>query len=1263
MKGVAAPGAWRLHPELAELPAEAARSMAAELGFDAGDLRVFPAADVFAGLDSAQSKLADGDGAMIEFSDGALVVRKGSHAGALAVYTGTTAPPGRRGTPALLARIGGDSWPEWASDSHGSPADLWAWTAGSPAAAIAEILAALSAKVLPPVESPEREGRFGGARRARPWFSSPPGRREAFLAGGAVRHFHEAGPATLKIFRPMPPCAGCFLAAADVGEMEKLIAAVRADGLPEAVTLRGGGGPLRLAVVGGDSGAVLAKLAKARPADPRWKGFPRQGIFFSRAAVRAPRVAWLFDGQGAQHFHMLDELALLFPEVREWIELFDATINQDPKPSALVYPLRDEESGEEQAAASAYLHSMEGGASLGFALNMALAELLRRCAVPCDALAGHSNGENSALIAGGVLRMSAEEVMQCSRLLVEEATGGSLAQAPPVAALAVSLKDREALDAVLQRFPEQIFLALDNCPHQVVLFGAAEQMAEAREELESGGAICAALPFTRPFHTPWFKQGAEALAPLYELGSIGRGSAPVYSCAHVKPFAGTRAEVVAMASSQFHLPVRFRELIQTMAANGAEVFLEVGPGVSLKAFVDDTLGPGRAVAVAPVQKSAPAETFLGALADLFARGAEVDPRLFQFPATVGRPHCSPTAPSKNPVPPRSSPSVDMLQGHFQLMNEFLESQRRVFSTLFGGNGGGEPMPAANIPDSEGVGRWPMLGADVTISDGGLEAARTFSTTSDPFLLDHTLGRRASRRRRRLFGIPVIPFTFSMELIAEAAHRLCEGRLHVVGVEEARGHRWLAVDREELQLVVRAKEIQAAAAEEIPGARRIRVEVFEVVDGGRRMPAFEGTVLLAPAYPAPPVPRFSELPARPPERLNVPDFYRFGMFHGPRFQNIRQVRHLSQSDVEADLQVFFLDDFFAGNESPEFLLSPNLLDCAGQLTAYSMLEHVEGYYGLFPFRVGSLRLYAPPPAPGLRVRALGRISFDGANTTMDYDYTDAKGRLLFRLDHKQQRSFRFPKRYHMATFWPEAGDGLGAPWLEESGHLLERVEDISNEFLDQGWGIWKRALAHMVLSHAEREIFYNLPSEGPRRGEWLLGRAAAKSALRRWARKALDLELDAADVEILSGTKGCPRVVCPEIEAAGPVPTVSIAHSGEVAVALLEPGGDAAGIDFEIPQRAVRNAEWLKAAFSTAELRFQGEDTPTGLIELWCAKEAAAKASGLGLGGDPLAWVVEGREGNQIHVRHGETTYSVELVATGREVATVCIEPAAVASIP
>ena len=1165
----------------------------------------------------------------------AFCVIPGRHPKALATWASfpheESRRSGTRGNPLLRISTSGDE-----SDS--------AWTRQviglSQAEAYALAVASVAEKVLP-------AGRESDS--VRPWFAPVEGAREAVVViGDDERVICEVELSSAQAFPCFPSCCGYLISGDSVNDLVRELELADSRGLQRMLV--GNGGRERLAIIAPSREKLLRRVASTleKIRDPEWRGSPRNGVH--RATVPPeghPRVGWLFDGQGAQHFRMLEELIALFPRMREWLEKYESIVERGNGAMSVLYPWEGETPDPD---AIEYLNAMEGGASVGFILNLGLAEILRQCGVPCEAMAGHSNGENSALIAAGILPMSDEEVLQCCRVLIAEAEHDLDVQGQ---ALAVSLEDRSEFDSIVEEAEGSVFLALDNCPHQAILFGGVADIEKVRERLEESGAVCSPLPFQRPFHTPWFEAGAKSLAPFYEIAPVREGHTPVYSCAHLEAFSGTKAEIVAMALSQFHMTVRFRELIERLDRDGMGLFLEVGPGVSLKAFVDDTLGNNRALSLSSPQRKQSAEAFLSALADFYVRGVPVDFSPFGFSSAGSDAPADQQTTGADQMPVSTVPlqNAEILEQHFALMNEFLASQRRVFESCFGGAKIDDASPVEKPDETSSFDLlWPMLGDQIAVTGDRLEAWRTFTLQSDPFLLDHTLGRRASRRRADLYGIPVIPFTFSMELIAEAARRLIGRQQVVTAIEEARGYRWLAVDRDELKLRIEAVRIPRDGAESA-----VRVIVYELVDTGSEKKAFEGVVLLASQYPEAPLQRYDALDDRPPRRFNVPDFYRFGMFHGPRFQNIRRVKHLSETEVDADLQVFFLDDFFAAGESPEFQISPNLLDCAGQLTAYSMLEHVEGYYGLFPFRVEALRLYAPPPNSGVRVRARGSLEFDGHSTTMNFDYTNSSGGVLFRLESKQQRCFEFPKRYHMATFWPEAGDGLGMPWLEESGMLIERVDDISAEFLDQGWGIWKRALAHMILNENERKTFYTLPAEGPRRNEWLLGRAAAKAAVRRWARRELDLEIDSADVEICADDRGKPFVECPEIQELVPLPSLSISHTREVAVAAIDPSGQGIGLDLETPgKREV--GEWLRAAFTTEELQLVPDPSPKALLPFWCAKEAAAKACGTGFAGRPEDWIVTASEGSRIVVSRGDQAIPVQLFVSGGDLVAACVLP-------
>ena len=60
-----------------------------------------------------------------------------------------------------------------------------------------------------------------------------------------------------------------------------------------------------------------------------------------------------------------------------------------------------------------------------------------------------------------------------------------------------------------------LYLAMDNCPHQMVLCGTAPGMQQAIEHLRTKGAVCLPLPFNRAYHTPLFQPFCERLRPFF----------------------------------------------------------------------------------------------------------------------------------------------------------------------------------------------------------------------------------------------------------------------------------------------------------------------------------------------------------------------------------------------------------------------------------------------------------------------------------------------------------------------------------------------------------------------------------------------------------------------------------------------------------------------------------------------------------------------------------------------------------------------------
>ncbi|NGY05277.1 type I polyketide synthase [Solimonas terrae] len=1086
-------------------------------------------------------------------------------------------------------------------------------------------------------------------------------------------------------------------------------------------------GPHRLALIcsGGDD--LHKKLEHAIEKIERVDAKPfktRGGIHYG---VGDPpgKLCFLFPGEGSQYPDMLSELCVQFPQVRDWFDFIErnAVRRGSDSRAPMLFPPPTVLGENGRKALESRLFEMDVAAESVFAASLGLHALFEDLGIKADAMLGHSTGENTVLTAAGVGRVrhreeTADAAQQFHRIYRELEAAGQIAEGSLLTIGGLTPALRSELLANLG----PMHLAMDNCPNQLVLFGPHEQAAKLHERLRSEGAICQELPFGRAYHTALFKPLADAFRAYFQTLDFGPGTTIVYSASTCAPFPDDAPGIRELAARQWEHPVRFTETVQRLYEDGYRVFLEVGPSGNLSSFVGDILrGKDDVLAVSSNSRRKSGLAHLHqTLAQLFAAGVDFEPaRLFAhrsiaeidllttpkaaakplpqlklinpvwklpeefrrpLPSTTSaakavnpeaaRPSASATPPPAAPAakaPSVSDPRLDMLNAHFALMQDFLDSQARVLG-LAAGVPGGVMMPSATAgqhplsvapaaaPATAPVAGtdidplFPMLGTITEQAPGRMVMERRYDLDRDLFLRDHTLGNAPSAQDPSLTGLAVIPFTFSMEMIAQAAMRLA-GRSDrvVVAIEHSRGSRWLSLDDGGVTLRI--------VAEATPdNADEIACRVFLLGDGtpAGGMLVFEGQVRLAAAYP--PAPAVQPLGAGlQAPHIHLPgQLYAHGMFHGPRLQGCTRIDGHNGDGMVAELTTLPTHDYFAGIATPRLQFDAALLDAAGQLAGFWLRERNTGVPNCFPFRVRSLTLYAPPPAAGLRLRCDGAIVMRG-DKQLDarWDISNGTGQLLMRAEGWEDRVFTAADRFFAFRLDP-ARARLSTPALE--GQLpaelcVRKLEPLPEGMLDEGGTIWKRMFAHMVLSRAERRQFYALPAQGPRREEWLMGRLAAKDAARDWYRLNAGVELAPADVEIDTDARGKPFLRCPVVPQLTP-PSVSIAHSRRWAYAVASASSVDLGLDYQRPDH-VNTEDLITGGFAPSEHVWlqttHGVDRSRIALALWAAKEAAAKAAGSGLLGRPRDWQVIAAQLDRrsssptvARVRHGEHDYDIAL---------------------
>lgn len=213
--------------------------------------------------------------------------------------------------------------------------------------------------------------------------------------------------------------------------------------------------------------------------------------------------------------------------------------------------------------------------------------------VPVAAVAGHSLGEYTALVASEAIPADAAARLVAARGEAMQAA----ADAQPGTMAAVLGLDPELVGEAC-RGVEGAWPANDNAPGQVVIAGTApgvEQAAEAAKKL--GAKRVMPLPVGGAFHSPLMAPAQSRLdAALAEAHFHDAGVdvvANVDAVAHRNGFDD-------LLSRQLVSPVRWRESLQTLGRSGVTHFLELGPGTELSGMVKRTLdGAQRANVATP----------------------------------------------------------------------------------------------------------------------------------------------------------------------------------------------------------------------------------------------------------------------------------------------------------------------------------------------------------------------------------------------------------------------------------------------------------------------------------------------------------------------------------------------------------------------------------------------------------------------------------------------------------------------------------------
>lgn len=198
-----------------------------------------------------------------------------------------------------------------------------------------------------------------------------------------------------------------------------------------------------------------------------------------------------------------------------------------------------------------------------------------------DMVGGHSLGEFSALVAAGA--MSFEDGL---RLVIARANAMQKCceLRPSTMAAVVKLDDKTVEDVCASIDGEIVVPANYNCPGQLVISGTIEGVARAGEKLKELKGKVLPLAVGGAFHSPLMEPARLELAEAIERTQFHAPVCPCYQNVCALPMSDP-AEIKRNLNLQLTAPVRWTATVQNMLADGAEEFIEVGPGTALQGMV------------------------------------------------------------------------------------------------------------------------------------------------------------------------------------------------------------------------------------------------------------------------------------------------------------------------------------------------------------------------------------------------------------------------------------------------------------------------------------------------------------------------------------------------------------------------------------------------------------------------------------------------------------------------------------------------------
>jgi len=281
------------------------------------------------------------------------------------------------------------------------------------------------------------------------------------------------------------------------------------------------------------------------------------------------KIAFVFPGQGSQHVGMGKDLWDNFDEVKKLYEEASAALGYDVKELSFNGP--QEELNKTFRTQPCILTA-----------SIAAHRVLTSNGITAYAMAGHSLGEYSAIVAAGVIPFKeAVKLTEKRGMFMQEA----VPEGKGLMAAILGLDRQKVDDICLSVESGYVSPANYNSPGQVVIAGEKHAVEDAMKLAKTAGAKRAlALAVSAPSHCALMIEASNRLGELLDTIEIRDPEVPIVSNADAV-FLMSAERIKASLIKQLNSPLLWEDSVRNMVETGIDTFIEVGPGKVLTGLI------------------------------------------------------------------------------------------------------------------------------------------------------------------------------------------------------------------------------------------------------------------------------------------------------------------------------------------------------------------------------------------------------------------------------------------------------------------------------------------------------------------------------------------------------------------------------------------------------------------------------------------------------------------------------------------------------